>query len=260
MHSSQAQPSVTRQNIQYKLLNADIETHKGFVGVGGGAFLGGVTGLGLSIEARAQYDLTDMFTLWFQGHRELVGVGNYERGPLSYKAKPLELNAGVMYPIIPGQKKDGDVKIQLESSYSYSGSYDKHFKAKGEVKSDLMAKAGLYHYGSADASNTGITLGLTRRKREHAEVEYGEYIYPSHYDKQLYFDVILTPITSLPEPGMDANDQVVELEKASVIGARIGYQKIFYGTRSINYEISARPYSDFYIITLAARFTFGVAL
>ena len=228
-------------------------------------FLGGASILGISLELRGQYDLPGLpLTAWFQGHRELVGVGNINRGPLTYEAKPMELNGGVMLPIIPGKKKKGPVKIILEDYSSYSSTRfvtdQKYLKAQGEVKKDLMAKVGLYSFSSADASNTGLTLGITRRKREQAKIELDGYTYDTHYDKQFYIDLIYTPITSLPEPGTDANGQVVALDPATTFGARIGLQKILYGNRSINYEVSMRPYSDAYLITVAARFTFGVGL
>ncbi|GAB5527910.1 MAG: hypothetical protein Roseis2KO_57820 [Roseivirga sp.] len=264
LHHAQSQ-SVTSQKISYKLLQSDVDRFSGFIGGGGGMFLGGATVLGLSLDLRAQYDLPGLpLTAWFQGHRELVGVGAIERGPLRYEGKPMELNGGVMLPLIPGRKKTGDVKIILESAVSsggdYFSSYTKSFKAQGETKTDLMARAGLYSYSSADASNAGLTLGITRRKREHAKVDFDGYIYDTHYDKQFYIDLIYTPVTSLPNPGTDANGQVVPLDEASTIGARLGIQKILYGTRSVNYEVSMRPYSDFYLITLAVRYTFGVGL
>lgn len=257
--------SVTSQKISYKLLESDVDKYAGFIGGGGGMFLGGATILGISVELRGQYDLPGLpLTAWFQGNRELVGVAHIKRGPLSYKAKPMELNGGIMLPLIPGRKKTGDVKIILESAASYSSSYmssyEKSFKAKGEVKTDLLARAGLYSFSSSDASNAGLTLGVTRRKREHAKVEVGDYIYDTHYDKQFYVDIIYTPITNLPEPGTDAGGQVVPLNDPTSFGARVGFQKLFYGTRSINYELNLRPYSDAYLFTLAVRYTFGVGL
>ncbi|KYG75224.1 MULTISPECIES: hypothetical protein [Roseivirga] len=257
--------SVTSQKLSYKLLESDVDKYVGFIGGGGGMFLGGATILGISLEVRGQYDIPGLpLTAWFQGHRELVGVGHIDRGPLEYKAKPMELNGGVMLPIIPGKKKKDDVKIILESAGSYSSSYissyEKSFRPRGEVKTDLLAKVGLYSFSSSDASNAGLTLGITRRKREHAKVEVGDYIYDTHYDKQFYLDLIYTPITNLPEPGTDANGQVVPLDPATSFGARIGFQKLFYGTRSINYELSLRPYSDAYLFTLAVRYTFGIGL
>jgi hypothetical protein len=257
--------ALNAQKVSYKVLAADVDVHKGFVGLGGAMFLGGATVLGISADARAQYDLDQLpLTLWFQGHRELVGVAHIEREGTAYKAKPMELNMGVMYPIIAGEKKNGKVKIVLESSYGVSGgyarSYDRSFKAKGEVKKEVLAKAGLYSFSSSDASNAGLTLGICRRKREHTKIEYNNYIYDTHYDKQLYFDLIFAPINNLSNSDDDAIDQQQEVKKASILGARIGFQKIFYGTRSINYEVSMRPYSNFYLITLAARFTFGLAL
>ncbi|MBL0766131.1 hypothetical protein [Marivirga atlantica] len=253
------------QKVSYKVLEADVDVHKGFVGLGGAMFLGGATVLGISADARAQYDLDQLpLTLWFQGHRELVGVGHIEREGVSYTAKPMELNLGVMYPLIAGEKENGKVKIVLESSYGVSGgyarSYNRSFKAKGEVKTDILAKAGLYSYSSGIASNAGLTLGICRRKREHTKIEYNNYIYDTHYDKQLYLDLIFAPINNLADEKDDAPNQQDSELKASVLGARIGFQQIFYGTRSINYEVSMRPYSNFYLITLAARFTFGLAL
>ena len=74
--------SVTSQKISYKLLESDVDKYAGFIGGGGGMFLGGATILGISLEVRGQYDIPGLpLTAWFQGHRELVGVGHIDRVP-----------------------------------------------------------------------------------------------------------------------------------------------------------------------------------
>lgn len=78
--------------------------------------LGGGTGLGLNVGAVSQYRLPVLpLTLRGNIRYEIIGVGKTNIGNTGV------LDVGAMFPIIPGRKKTGRVKIT--TSYSESSRY-----------------------------------------------------------------------------------------------------------------------------------------
>lgn len=188
------------QRISYQVVEADVDKYRGYALPEASIHIGGGTGLGLNLGALSQYRLKG-FPLTLRGaiRYEAIGAGESDLGNTGI------LEAGAMFPLIPGRKKATRVKITTNYNYSSSGSStaisESFFYVDGEIKRDLLLRGGLYRAWSRGGLRTiGLSGGLGFRVIEHAKVKVeGNYTYEANYNWQIYADAFYAQSTNFEE-------------------------------------------------------------
>ena len=224
--------STKAQQISYKVLEADVDKYRGYAMPDASIHIGGGTGVGLNLGALSQYRLKG-FPLTLRGNirYEVIGAGKTDYGNTGV------IEAGAMFPLIPGRKKATRVKITTNYSYSSSGSStsisESFFYVDGQTKRDLLVRGGMYRIWSRGGlRTTGLSGGLGYRVLEHAKVKVdGDYTYEANYNWQIYADAFYAMNTNWEDYGAESLP----------LGARLGFQTTgmnwdLYGEASVYHE------------------------
>ena len=224
--------STNAQQISYKVIEADADKYRGYALPDASIHIGGGTGLGLNLGARSQYRL-DGFPLTLRGdiRYEVIGVGKTDYANTGI------IEAGAMFPLIPGKKKTTRVKITTNYSYSSNGSYtstsETFFYVDGQTRRDLLARGGIYRVWSRGGLRTnGLSGGLGYRVIEHAKVKVeGDYTYEANYNWQIYADAFYAMNTNWEDYGTESLP----------LGGRLGFQTTgmnwdWYGEASVYHD------------------------
>ncbi|MEQ8238330.1 MAG: hypothetical protein RIA69_03915 [Cyclobacteriaceae bacterium] len=224
-----------RGMINYKVLDADVNTTTGFAQAFAGMNLGTTAGLGFDAGLIGYQRLESLpFTFRGRFNVEFAGLATVEE-----YGRGRELDLGMMFPLISGRAKSGRVKVGTGSS--------QHIYVDGQVKRDLLVRAGPYRAWTADGfSATGITGGLTFQLLKHAKIELaGEEGYYRDTDTMfsIYADVIYAPSIK--------NERLSSTNK---LGGKIG---LLANEENSGYfvELSVRPG---YLIYISYGMSFGL--
>lgn len=244
------------QEVKYKTIGADVDYLKGNISIGPGMYLLGLNGFGFSGVFKGNYDLRPIpLTIRAHADVEILSLGENTE----YDGRVTEIDAGVLFPILPGKKKTKAVRVDYDRYYTRTAEVTKYLWAQGgEVRTDLVARGGLYALRVAGAANNGFTLGIGTRKRQHVRIALADSKYTVHKETQLYLDMIYFPAPQLATEFGNATPPD-PTRTATNIGARIG-GTVFEEGRSRSFELSMRPFDDTFLLTLQYSMTFGVKL
>lgn len=224
--------SSSAQQISYKVVEADADKYRGYVLPDASIHLGGGTLVGLNLGARSQYRLKGTpLTLRGEFRYEVIGAGKSDVGNTGI------MEAGVLFPIIPGRKKTTRVKITTDYNYSSNSRTtsisESYFHVDGETRRDLLLRGGLYRAWSRGGLRTnGLSGGLGFRVIEHAKVKVdGDYTYEANYNWQIYADAFYSTNSNAEE----------YIEDIIPIGGRLGFLSTgmnwdWYGEASIYHK------------------------
>jgi hypothetical protein len=222
----------------YRVVSKDVNTYRGSIHLRVPMTLNSYNGIGLNAGAQAEYRLP-VLPLTIRGNFEVEIGGLGESDAIGEDGGRFrEIDAGVMYPLIGGRRKNGKVKMTLESYSSMTHHYEKFIYTEGEIKNDFLARAGLFHWGARQFRASGFSAGVAFRKLQHSEVEFEkwpDYTYSTFKQVLIYADALIFPVQTVT-----SNEFRVTKDPAS-IGFRIGMMVEWHASNSFYTEIGVRP-------------------
>lgn len=236
-----------RGQVQYSINEANVDKYRGFAYFDVSGHLLGTTGMGFSGGAMSQYRLPALpITLSGRFKYEAVGLGKVlYKGEAYGKSRMIDLTA--MMPLIPARKKEGKVKVTTKYEAYTTSTYEEYFYAQGQVKNQLLARAGIFQYWtSGNFTSSGLSAGLALRMLKHVDVTLSDekgYYREVNINRQIYADILYAPIVK----GIGEGETLD-------IGGRIGYLSVASDAMCWYTELELRPGS---IGTLTFGWIFG---
>lgn len=226
------------ETMRYRVNSKDVNTYRGSIHFRVPMTLNSYNGIGLNAGAQAEYRLP-VLPLTIRGNFEIEIGGLGDGDAIGEDGKRFrEIDAGVMYPLIGGRAKSGKVKMTLESYSSMTHTYEKFIYTEGEIKNELLARGGLFHWGARQFSASGFSAGIAFRKLQHSEVTFDkwpDYDYSTYKQVLIYADALIFPVQNVT-----SNDFRVTKDPAP-FGLRLGLMVEWHASNSIYTEIGVRP-------------------
>lgn len=226
------------QQMTYRVVDKDINTYRGSIQFRVPLTLNSYNGIGLNAGAQAEYRLP-VLPLTVRGHFEIEIGGLGEGSGISEGGGRFrEIDAGVMYPLIGGRAKDGKVKMILDAGSNSTSYWEKFIYTEGQIKNEILARGGLFHWGVGRWRATGFSAGIAFRKRQHSSVKFTEnpdYTYSTYKHLVIYADALVLPVQNVTDPEFNVRSDPFPW------GFRIGAAVEWESSNAIYYEIGVRP-------------------